>query len=215
MITFQNISLAYPNKPTLFSNFNLTIEKGEKILLKGPSGCGKTTLLKLLLGYIKPTQGTIIVDNQELNSTTIHNIRNQLCYISQDVDLPDMSIGTLLDTIYNYHTNTTLNQPNQQQLNTLLLTYNLTSQILTQYTHQLSGGERQRIGIIITQLLNRPIWLLDEITSALDEELKTQAITTILDSPNTIVAISHDPQWSNHPNVRIVDLKAHNNGGHP
>ncbi len=55
MITFQNISLAYPNKPKLFSNFNLTIQKGEKILLKGPSGCGKTTLLKLLLGYIKPT----------------------------------------------------------------------------------------------------------------------------------------------------------------
>jgi len=215
MITFQHITLAYPNKEKIFDDFNLTIQQGEKILLKGPSGCGKTTLLKMILGYVRPTQGSIIIDDKELTQSSIHEIRKNLCYISQDVDLPDMTIQTLLDTIYNYQANTTLSPPNQHQLNTLLKTFKLTPQVLSQSTHQLSGGERQRIGIIITQLLNRPIWLLDEITSALDTDLKTQTINNLLGRPNTIIAISHDPQWSKHPNIRTVDLKAHNNGGRP
>ena len=167
----------------------------------------------MLLGYVKPTQGSIIIDDKELNSNTIHDIRQHLCYISQDVDLPDMSIQTLLDTIYHYQANTSLHHPDEDQLNTLLSTYKLTPSILKQHTHQLSGGERQRIGIIITQLLNRPIWLLDEITSALDTELKTAAITNLVESNNTILAISHDPQWSAHPKIRTVDISAHNNGG--
>jgi len=213
MINFHNISLSYPHEKKIFDCFNLSIQQGEKILLKGPSGSGKTTLLKMLLGYVKPTQGSIIIDDKELNSNTIHDIRQHLCYISQDVDLPDMSIQTLLDTIYHYQANTSLHHPDEDQLNTLLSTYKLTPSILKQHTHQLSGGERQRIGIIITQLLNRPIWLLDEITSALDTELKTAAITNLVESNNTILAISHDPQWSAHPKIRTVDISAHNNGG--
>ncbi len=61
----------------------------------------------------------------------------------------------------------------------------------------LSGGERQRLGLALCQLMDRPIWLLDEVTSGLDKTLKHKVYNMVMESDKTVLIISHDDIWDN------------------
>ena len=73
---------------------------------------------------------------------------------------------------------------------------------------ELSGGEKQRLAIIVSILLERKVFLLDEVTSSLDKHLKKKVINYFIEQDDwTIVAISHDPGWLDNPRVSIFDLE--------
>ncbi len=190
MINFKNISLKFNDK-IILNNFNLIVNAGEKILISGVSGKGKTTLLKLLLGFSTPNSGNIFVDNLELNEQTINIIRNKIGYMPQSTPFLNVKVEKLIHTIFNYKENLKTKLDMSILIQTLK-EFNLDSNILSKNINQLSGGEKQRLAFVIIILLDRKIWVLDEITSSLDQDMKEKVINYILNTNKTVILVSHD-----------------------
>lgn len=190
MIIFKNISIKFNNKIVL-NNFNLVVNPGEKILISGVSGKGKTTLLKLLLGFSTPNSGNIFVDNLELNEQNINIIRNKIGYMPQSTPFLNVKIEKLIHTIFNFKENLKTKLDMDILIKTLK-EFNLDSSILSKNINQLSGGEKQRLAFVIIILLDRKIWVLDEITSSLDQDMKEKVTNYILNTNKTVILVSHD-----------------------
>ncbi|MGL4861998.1 MAG: ATP-binding cassette domain-containing protein [Cetobacterium sp.] len=190
MINFKNISIKFNNKIVLH-NFNLVVNTGEKILISGVSGKGKTTLLKLLLGFNTPNSGSVLVDNLELNEQNINIIRNKIGYMPQSTPFLNINVEKLIHTIFNYKENLKTKLDMNLFIKTLK-EFNLDSSILSKDINQLSGGEKQRLAFVVIILLDRKIWVLDEITSSLDQDMKEKVINYILNTNKTVILVSHD-----------------------
>ncbi|MEG0236450.1 ABC transporter ATP-binding protein [Cetobacterium sp.] len=203
MINFKNISIKFNNKIVLH-NFNLVVNTGEKILISGVSGKGKTTLLKLLLGFNTPNSGSILVDNLELNEQNINIIRNKIGYMPQSTPFLNINVEKLIHTIFNYKENLKTKLDMNLFIKTLK-EFNLDSSILSKDINQLSGGEKQRLAFVVIILLDRKIWVLDEITSSLDQDMKEKVINYILNTNKTVILVSHDKTESLN-NFRTVIL---------
>ncbi len=199
MISLESVSHDI-GKVRIFSNLSLCVNKNEKVLILGKSGLGKTSLFRLILGFDQAGSGRILINGLNLDKDHIHQIRQQLFYLSQDIDLKNETILGLVRDIWEFNFAKKLCQENLDQQLTFL---ELSPGILQKKTGELSGGERQRIGLLIGFMLDRPIWLLDEPTSALDDAMKKKIATHILSLEKTLVIISHDHCWQNSSAVRI------------
>jgi putative ABC transport system ATP-binding protein len=193
LIKYENVGISFENKKVL-SGFNLNIKEKQKVLLRGKSGVGKTTLLKMLLGFTKPAEGTLYFRNRVIDSRTCWEARKEIAYVVQDTDLGEGKVKNLLDEIFSYRANK--EKLDLEKLRTFMRELELGDNILDQSFQELSGGEKQRIGILISLLLNRNIYLLDEVTSALDTNLKKKIADYFLSREDlTLLVISHDREW--------------------
>lgn len=203
MIKLENITISFNNKRVL-NNFNLDIDKGDKILLNAPSGKGKTTILNLIMGYEMIQEGNITFMGMELNEKNIKKIRNQISYISQGVELQNIEVSLLAAEIFDFKYNKELSLDNNK-LYELLTYFELPNEILKKNISQLSGGERQRLAFIIALLLNREVWIFDEITASLDSTLKEKVIKYISLSNKTVLAVSHDKVWEKSGIFKVIN----------
>jgi len=203
LIQFKDIILNFDDKK-VFEHFNMDIKKGEKILLRGPSGKGKSTLFKLLLGFQKPDSGDILFKGKFLEKSNLKYFRSVIGYVSQDVDLISKKVWDLIHEIFSYKQNRHI-KINKEKAVDIAEFLSLPKDILEKEVSQLSGGERQRVGLIICILLDREVWLLDEVTSGLDKDLKERVVDYILKQDKTILIISHDKIWSENDIVRIEE----------
>nr|MBC8484598.1 ATP-binding cassette domain-containing protein [Bacteroidota bacterium] len=165
MIKLKDITVKI-NNAYILKDFNLAVEKGEKVLISGKSGIGKSTLLKLILGFTLPDKGCLTFDNIELDKKSIWEIRKRIAYVSQDLDIGQGEVNALIKEIFFLKTNLKSSFDNNELIKLLHL-FELKEDILFKDYEELSGGEKQRIAIIISILLKREVFLLDEITSAL------------------------------------------------
>ncbi len=205
MIRYENISLKFDAR-SILRNFNLTIRDGEKIIIRGKSGRGKTTLLNLLTGFVQPDEGRVLLDGVPISPETIWSARSRLAFVGQSVDLGKGKVLELLQQIFDYEVNRP-SKPARQRLESLFEQFDLDPGQLDKDFSDLSGGEKQRVGIILAILLERQVYLLDEVTSALDKTLKEKVIRYFLfDCSETVIAISHDKGWESAGGVRIVEL---------
>lgn len=202
MIKLKDISLKFGGKQ-VFSNLNISIEKGEKVILDGPSGKGKSTLLKIIMGFVEADSGQVLVAEKALSPENIGEIRAKIAYLPQDISFPKMKVEEFIKSVLKFESNRSLSY-DQKRVENMLLALKLPTETLKQSTDSLSGGERQRIGILIMQLLNREIFLLDEVTSALNSELKIFIANYFLKMKQTIILVSHDDVWQQN-NLRKVE----------
>ncbi len=201
MIRYQDIHLEYSGKK-LFSGFNLKVAENEKLLISGPSGSGKTTLLRILLGFERVAAGRVFFGEFELTARNIRVIRNNIFYLSQDIDFRNDTIASLLEEIYSFEPNrNALRTPGHQGQFMQML--DLEDTILQQSLSQLSGGEKQRIGLLVCFMLNRPVWLLDEPTASLDDRLRKKVVAYVMEAGQTVIVISHDELWRKEKYLRV------------
>ncbi|HBT51809.1 MAG TPA: ABC transporter ATP-binding protein [Petrotoga sp.] len=211
LIEFQNVSKKFQGKYVL-RNFNLKVQEGSKTLIFGKSGIGKTTIFRLLLGFIKPDEGQLLYKNERLNSKNIWDLRKETAYIGQELDVVDGTIREIIRNILSYKIN--LKVPfEESRLIKLFDFFELESNILDKDFQSLSGGEKQRVLISIFTLLNKKIYLLDEITSSLDREMKNKVIKYLLSKKEwTLIAISHDQEWLNNEGLNIIEMGGNQDG---
>ncbi|EAI4579877.1 ABC-type lipopolysaccharide transporter PglK [Campylobacter coli] len=193
-LKIYNLSFGYEGKKYLFKNLNLNIKKGEKIAFIGESGCGKSTLVDLIIGLLKPKEGQILIDEQELNANNTKNYRQKIGYIPQNIYLFNDSIAKNIsfgDAVDEEKLNRVIKQANLEHF-----IKNLSQGVQTKVGDggsNLSGGQKQRIAIARALYLEPEILVLDEATSALDTESEAKIMDEIykISKDKTMIIIAH------------------------
>ena len=199
MIEFESVYLKQKDKK-IFSDFNLVVEKNQKVLIQGKSGIGKTTLFRILLGFETINKGRVSFNGLDINRENIKTIRGQIFYLSQDIDLKEGNVSHLIDEIIDHNLSKNIDEKKFQDLKSFL---DLDDAIFSQAVKELSGGERQRIGLLLCFLLDRPVWFLDEPTAAIDDKMKARVADYILEQKKTVIIISHDSIWKENKKIII------------
>lgn len=203
-IEIKNLGVYYDGRWVL-RDFGLHMSRGDKGTLSGPSGSGKSTVLKCVLGLVVPGEGSIRVFGRAVTSHGVWEARCHLAYVAQEPDLGSGTARQAVERPFTYKANAALRK-NLDLLPALLARFNLPQSLLDKATATLSGGEKQRIALVSAILLDRPIILLDEASSALDKANK-QAVADYFRQANdvTVLSVSHDTEWSGFSNC-VIDL---------
>lgn len=194
-IAFNNVSFSYSeDRPPALRNISFSVASGEQVALIGPSGSGKSTLFDLLLKFIHPDSGEILIDGHRLSSLPTEQWRNCIAYVPQ---FPHLFQGTLRDNISYGATSS----PGQVELAAARAGLeNWIEQLPAGYDtvigeggRGLSGGEAKRIAIARAFFRDAPLLLLDEAMTALDprNENAIQQEIRELQKNRTVLVIAH------------------------
>ena len=180
---------------TLFHDFSLNIQPGEKIGLVGSSGSGKTTLTKLLLRFADIDSGKITIDSQDIAEVTQVSLREQIAYVPQEPLLFHRSVRENIAYSRPDATDAEIEKAAKKAgaYDFIVKLQDGFNTLVGERGVKLSGGQRQRIAIARAILKNAPILVLDEATSALDSEseaLIQKSLETLMKNRTSIV-IAH------------------------
>ncbi len=195
MIQLSGVSAQTEGAPlTILHNITLHIAEGERVVFTGSSGCGKSSLLKLLLGACRVSEGEYFYRNQAVTLPVLKELRGSAGYIGQESPMGDLSVREFLKSPFEFavYRDRTYNE---SKLMVLFEKLHLESDVLDKSPQTLSGGQRQRLNIARVMQLEPAIIFADEPTSALDNQ-STQAVVDLLaGSGRTIISVSHDARW--------------------
>ena len=193
MIEFEKVCVKEKEK-LILEEITFTVEEMGKTAIYGKSGSGKSTVLTTILGVYKPCRGRVLFDGEEVNIQTIQKVREQVSYIGQE---PFMGAETVKEALYlpfTFKANQK-NKPDDETVAKTLHLLQLDESIIKQDSAVISGGEKQRIAIARALLQGKRVFVLDEITSALDPESKRAVLDLFTDSQFTFLSVSHDSAW--------------------
>jgi len=207
-IILGNISKSF-NGVNIISNLSLEIPAGSKVAVIGKSGAGKSTLVNMLMGFILPDNGKITLLGMDVNEEKINEIRENLSWVPQELNIDVRYVRDLLLLPFSYNINKN-NNPSEKTIINALDIFGLKEVILSKDVSEISGGEKQRIFLTSSSLLKRKIYFLDEPTSGLDSESKRKVINYFLhECASTVVAVTHDQEWMDNSDIKI---NLNNNG---
>jgi ABC-type multidrug transport system fused ATPase/permease subunit len=198
-IAFNSLSFKYEKATEpILSNFNFTINRGDKIAIIGASGCGKSTLSKLLVNILSPTEGSITIDNVNICDYDSVWLKKNIGYVAQDSilfsDTIANNISYGLESVTEYDIIEAAKNANAHEFISMLPNKYQTTLEGTELS-SLSGGQKQRISIARALIRKPQIIIFDEATSALDpycEELVQQTIKECFCNQNsTMIIIAH------------------------
>ena len=194
-VQIEHVSFAYAGHTPVVRDLSLTIPAGHSIGVVGATGSGKSTLVKLLLRFYEPQQGEIRIDGQPIHDTNVKDVRRCMGWVSQDVFLfhgtvaENIAYGTFSATPDEIMQAAKLAEAHEfiQQLPQGYHT------IVGERGQKLSGGQRQRLAIARAILKDPPILILDEATSAVDNETEAaiQKSLAVITQNRTTIAIAH------------------------
>ena len=195
-ISFNNVTFTYPSASSpVLKNASLKIGKNEKTGIYGESGIGKSTLLRLLMRFYDPEEGSIQINGTDIRDVSLHSLRSKTAMLEQETYLFDASVAE----------NIAFGKPeaSMDEIRTAAKRAGIADFIETlpdgyetqmgQMAARLSGGERQRIGIARVLLRNPDLIVMDEPTSALDAFHEKELLETIRNEyhDKTVIIISH------------------------
>ena len=207
---FKDIHFQYVKTQPLLNGINLHIKAGETIAFVGESGSGKTTLLNLIIGFIKPTQGTLTVDGINIDRLDLHSYRKHIAIVPQNTVLFSGTIKENITYGIKDVTEEFINQAIEAaQLKDFIdaLPQGINTQ-LTEHGANLSGGQKQRISIARAIIRNPSVIILDEATSALDsvsENLIQKAITNMASGRTTFIVAHRLSTIKNADRIAVVN----------
>ncbi len=199
IIEFKNLHKYFGEKKVL-KGLNFSIDEGNVCVIMGPSGTGKSTVIKLMVGLLKPTKGEVIVEGVDIAKAD----ENELLSIRKKIGFA-FQFGALFDSMNIYenisfplkeHTNLSESEIKKEVINSLELVGLNPKDVMKSFPDQLSGGMQKRAAIARTIVLKPDIILYDEPTSGLDpiaSDLISRLIVKLQkELGTTSVVISHD-----------------------
>jgi ATP-binding cassette subfamily B protein len=194
-VSLKDITFAYNQRQPVIKNLSLHIPAGKTIAIVGATGSGKSTLVKLLLRLYEVQSGKITLDGQDIKDIVLWDLRRGIGLVSQDVFLFH---GTVRDNISYGSPDASLSQviaaakiaEAEQFIQELPQGYDT---IVGERGQKLSGGQKQRIAIARAILKDPPILILDEATSAVDNETEAAIARSLekITQNRTTIAIAH------------------------
>lgn len=172
-LELKNINLSFDDKK-VFENFNLTINKGDKVLLVGKSGCGKSTLAKLMLNLYDNFEGDILVNDTKIEKNDSLSSLFNYCSVE--------SKNTL-------NVNLNENKSRSKELQELFNVNFINDQI--EENKNYSTGEQQRINLLNSFYVDKEIMILDESLSNLDKKNRNEIMNKLFKLDKTVIMISH------------------------
>ena len=195
---------------TVLNGIDLSVRKGEVVVVLGPSGCGKITLLRCMNGLEKSDEGTILLDGEAVTSggKKITRLRQKIGMVFQSYDLfPHKNI---LDNIMlaPMKVQKCPRAEAERDAEKLLKRVGLWEKRKA-YPRELSGGQKQRVAIVRALCMNPEVMLFDEVTAALDPEMVREVLDVMLELAEqgmTMVIVTHEMQFARAIADRILFL---------
>lgn len=193
---------------TVLKDINLTVNKGEVVVIVGPSGCGKSTLLRCINGLEDIQDGKVILESETINPLPGKNTsyRQKIGMVFQSYDLfPHKTIlgNVMLAPLKVQKRN---KDEVRREAEQLLEKVGLSAK-KDNYPRQLSGGQKQRVAIVRALIMHPEILLFDEVTAALDPEMVREVLDVILDlakQGRTMLIVTHEMAFARAIADRIV-----------
>jgi osmoprotectant transport system ATP-binding protein len=194
MLELQGVSKSYGDFTALHPT-DLKIASGTTTALLGQSGCGKSTIMRIIVGIVQPTTGTVWFDGEQLSEKTIKPMRQRMGYMIQEGGLfPHLTLAqnvTLMARYLGWDGGKV-----QDRLHELGAMVQLPTDSLNRYPMQVSGGQRQRVALMRALFLDPDVLLLDEPMGALDplirSELQDQLRQIFATLKKTVILVTHD-----------------------
>jgi osmoprotectant transport system ATP-binding protein len=194
MIKLSSVSKKFGTTVALHET-NLDVSAGKTTVLIGPSGCGKSTILRLIIGLLEPTSGTIEIDGDRVTPTNILPLRRRIGYVIQEGGLFAHLTARQNILLMAKH----LKQPTERvetRLHELCELTHFPENGLPRYPVELSGGQRQRVSLMRALMLQPAVLLLDEPLGALDPMVRARLQDELKEIfkrlQQTIVMVTHD-----------------------
>ena len=194
-IDFNDVSFAYPNRNNVFTNLNLKIQSGKTLGVVGATGAGKTTLIRLLLRFAEPNDGSISWAGKDIEEWRLEKLRGAMSLVEQHITLFPT---TIMENIR--YGNPSASDEEVMSAADLAEATDFISNLpdawgtmVGEGGHRLSGGQRQRLAIARAVLKDAPLLILDEATSAVDNETEAALQRSIeaISKDRTTVIIAH------------------------
>ena len=211
MLSMTNVSKIYPNGSVALRNVHVEIEPGEFVFVVGPSGAGKSTFIKMLFREVLPTEGSIIVDGDDILAMApkeIPYLRRRLGIIFQDYRLlPDRTVYENVAFAMQV-----IEEPYRKIRRTVMNVLDLVGlrDRSDSYPHELSGGEQQRVAIA-RAIVNDPVLVIaDEPTGNLDPDTSWEIMRIFQEinaSGTTIVMATHDKDIVDAMGKRVIAIE--------
>ena len=182
-IVFDTVTFTYPHTGiTALQNFKLTVKEGEKILLLGRTGSGKSTIAQLLLHFYNPTKGTISIGGKDIQSIPLHQLREQISYVPQDVFLFSDSVENNIS--FGLHGTTSHETVEQAAMfasvHKEILSFDKQYEtMIGERGVTLSGGQKQRISIARALIKDPEIVVFDDCLSAVDSKTENTIVNNL------------------------------------
>lgn len=204
LLRLQDVSFSL-NQQVLLRPTSLELNPGEFCLLTGPSGCGKSTLLKIVASLQNPTQGKVLFEGQDILQIKPETYRQQVSYCFQTPVLFGKTVLDNLSLPYEIRGK----KVDKALMADWLTRVNLPANLLDKNVQELSGGEKQRVSLLRNLQFLPKVLLLDEITSALDEENKKNINAIIAELVQeqglAVIWVTHDTNEIRHAQ-RVITL---------
>ncbi len=195
VVQFDRVSFGYDDDEAVLHDVSFSVGQGQRVALVGESGGGKSTLVSLLLGFYRPTSGSVRVFGRDVTADDVQQVRGEIGVVFQE---PALFSGTVRENI-------AYADPDADEQSVMTAAKEAHADAFVQHFHdgydtligerglKLSGGQRQRIAVARAILKDAPILVLDEATSALDtksERLVQQGLDHLMAGRSTII-IAH------------------------
>ena len=191
MIEFRNVSFSYDKERQVLKGVSFRIGEGESVGLIGANGAGKSTIMKLLLGLLEPTGGSVLVKGTPVSKSSLAEVRRTLGFVLQDSD-DQMFMPKVADDMMFAPLNYGMPREEAEARVDEVLARLGIQDLKERYNHRISGGEKRMAAIATILVMQPEAILMDEPTSALDPFNRRMIINTVKDLKQTKLIASHD-----------------------